>query len=163
MRLRYQAYIPAVASLVLAACATVHPSPASTAADRERLLHLHAEGMRAHRENNVDILLGKETQDYVLANRGVISHPTIEERRARFGHYLATTRFTEYVDVVSPIVAVSQDGTLGWVIVQVRARGEQTDEAGAKHALAFESAWIELYEKRQGRWFSVGNVSNFKP
>jgi hypothetical protein len=62
--------------------------------------------------------------------------------------------------VTEPIVSVSADGTLGWVVVQVRARGVQGD---AKEPLAFVSAWIELYEKRKGRWVRVGNVSNFKP
>ena len=28
--------------------------------------------------------------------------------------------------------------------------------------IQFESAWIELYEKRGGSWRRVGNVSNFK-
>ena len=119
--------------------------------------------MRAHRDGNVDIIIGNEPQDYVIASRGAISHPTIDQRRAALGPYLATTRFVEYVDIVAPVVAVSRDGTLGWVIVQVRAAGERSDEAGAKHPIAFESAWIELYEKRDGRWFRVGNVSNFKP
>ena len=163
MKGRYPTCILPFALLVLASCVTGASSPASAAADRERLLQLHAEVMRAHRESNVDIILENEPQDYVVADRGEISHPTIEQRRAHLGRYLAATRFTEYVDSVPPIVAVSRDGTSGWVIVQVRARGEQTDEAGARKPLAFESAWIELYEKRQDRWFRVGNVSNFKP
>jgi hypothetical protein len=163
MTMGYRTYVLAVASVVLASCATVSPSPASMAADRERLLHLHAEAIRAHREGNVEIILADESPDYVVANRGAISHPTIEQRRAFLGPYLTATRFTEYVDTVPPIVSVSRDGTLGWVMVQVRARGEQTDEAGAKRPIAFESAWIELYEKRQGQWLRVGNVSNFKP
>jgi hypothetical protein len=163
MKVPYQTCVPALASIILASCVTVPPSPASIAANRERLLQLHAEVIRAHQKSNVDLILAHEGQKYVIANRGVISHPTIEQRRAHLGPYLATTRFTEYVDMVPPVVDVSQDGTLGWVIVQVRARGEQTEAAGAKRAVAFESAWVELYEKHQGQWLRVGNVSNFKP
>jgi hypothetical protein len=65
--------------------------------------------------------------------------------------------------VAEPQIAISSDGTLGWVIVQVQANGIQTSERGEKVPIEFVSAWIELYEKRDGRWLRVGNVSNFKP
>jgi hypothetical protein len=130
--------------------------------DRARLLELHAEAMEAHRAGDVELLLKDESEDYVVASRGRISRPTLEDRRAGLGPYLRETRFTEYVDVVPPVVAVSQDGSLGWVIVQVRARGEQAGAGGAAEPVEFESAWIELYEKRGGEWRRVGNVSNFK-
>lgn len=147
------------ACIVSLSCTSASPSPAG---DRARLLALHAEAMAAHRSGDVELLLKDEAQDYVVANRGEISHPTLEERRAFLGPYLRDTRFTEYVDVVPPIVRVSRDGTLGWVIVQVRARGEQVDAEGTRQPLEFESAWISLYEKRGKEWRRVGNVSNFK-
>lgn len=149
-----------LACAVFVSCAT---HPPSTSNDRTRLLALHAEVMNAHRLGNVELILRAESQDYVVANRGEISRPTVEQRRARLGPYLGSTRFDEYVDVAPPTVMVSRDGTLGWVIVQVRARGEQTVENGTKQPIAFESAWIELYEKRGNEWLRVGNVSNFKP
>ena len=127
------------------------------------LLALHEEVMEAHRRSDVGLLLAAEGDDYVVANRGEITRPTVAQRRDRLGSYLARTRFAEYRDLVPPIVKVSRDGSLGWVIVQVGARGVQTDDAGAEGPIAFVCAWIELYEKRDGAWRSVGNVSNFKP
>ena len=141
-------------------CATHAPVKGN---DRARLLALHDEAMEAHRRSDVELMLRAESQDYVVANRGEISRPTVEERRARLGPYLRGIRFDEYRDVAQPTVMVSSDGTLGWVIVQVRARGEQTVDNGTKQPIAFESAWIELYEKRGNDWLRVGNVSNFKP
>lgn len=131
--------------------------------DTKQLLALHEEVLRAHRESNVELLLAAEEDDYVVANRGEISRPDRKARREGLGPYLRQTRFSQYVDKVPPIVKVSSDGSLGWVIVQVEARGEQTTSAGGVKPLEFVSAWIELYEKRNGRWFRVGNVSNFKP
>jgi hypothetical protein len=49
------------------------------------------------------------------------------------------------------------------VIVQVEAKGEQTQPDGTVAPLEFVSSWISLYEKRNGRWVGIGNVSNFKP
>jgi hypothetical protein len=129
---------------------------------RAHLLALHEEVMLAHRESNADILMRSEAPDYVSASRGQITQPTLESRRARFQQYLGTTRFTEYIDLVPPVVRVSNDGSLGWVIVQVRAKGVQSASDGSSQTIAFESAWVELYERRGTIWYRVGNVSNFK-
>ncbi len=154
-----RALLPAIA-LLLVGCATGgKPSPS----DAQQLLNLHEEVMRAHRESDVELLLKAEEDDYVVAGRGEITRPDRNARRERLGPYLTATRFSIYADKVPPIVKVSSNGSLGWVIVQVEARGEQTTPSGAVQPIEFVSAWIELYEKKGGRWIRVGNVSNFKP
>jgi hypothetical protein len=153
--------VPVLAiSSFLASCGYVNVAPPID--NRAELLALHEEVMRAHRESNPDLLLRAEAPEHVSANRGQITQPTLDVRRTRFREYLATTHFTEYIDLVPPIVRVSNDGSLGWVIVQVRGAGVQTTQDGGSQPLAFESAWIELYERRGGSWYRVGNVSNFK-
>lgn len=131
--------------------------------DHEQLLALHESALRAHRRSDPDELLAPESDAYVVANRGAISHPGKAARQARFAGYLGRTRFHTYKDLVAPEVRVSNDGSLGWVIVQVGAEGEQTpaDSSAAGVPVAFTCAWIELYEKRDGRWWRTGNVSNF--
>jgi hypothetical protein len=129
----------------------------------DELLSLHEKVLRAHRESDVELLLADESDDYVVANRGDITRPTLEQRRARLGGYLRATRFTEYRDLAPPIATVSADGTLGWVVVQVQARGTQAGPAGEALKVDFTSAWIELYRKDAGRWKRIGNVSNFRP
>ena len=148
-------------SMLLASC----NSPNAPSADEARaeLLALHEEAMQAHRESNADLLLRSDAPDVVVASRGELSRPTLDARRSLFQQYLGSTRFTEYVDVVPPVVQVSRDGSLGWVIVQVRASGVQTTQDGGSRPVAFESAWIELYERRESTWYRIGNVSNFKP
>jgi hypothetical protein len=146
-----------VLAISVAGCAP--GSPVDT--DVALLRGLHEKVMRAHRQSNVDLLLEDAAADFVVANRGEVTRPSLDERRQRFGAYLGSTTFQEYRDVTDPVVKVSADRTLGWVIVQVQARGVQTTPEGRKAPLEFVSAWIELYEKRGGRWFSVGNVSNF--
>jgi len=149
------------AAVLLVSCSSTTLAPPPEA--RAELLALHEDVMRAHRESNAELLLRSEAPDSISANRGEMTRPTLDERRARFQQYLRTTRFTEYIDVVPPVVRVSDDGNLGWVIVQVRAAGVQTTQDGSSKPLAFESAWIELYERRESSWYRIGNVSNFKP
>lgn len=131
-------------------------------ADTRALLALHETTLAAHRQQSVDQLLKDEHDDYVLANRGEISAPTLAERRAVFQPYFATTVFDEYRDLRAPVVKVSTDGSLGWVVAQVCAKGVQQRPDGSTRSVEFESAWIELYEKRAGAWVRIGNVSNFK-
>ena len=146
--------------LALLSCATTGPATHETAT--RELLKLHEDVLRAHLESNIDLLLEAEGDEYVIANRGEVSTPPEKARKDSLGPYLQQTRFSTYKDRVPPIVKVSADGSLGWVIAQVEARGEQTAENGTVERIEFVSAWIELYEKRGGRWFRVGNVSNFK-
>jgi hypothetical protein len=130
--------------------------------DAATLLKLHDKVMRAHLQSNVGMLLEDEVTDYLLVSRGEISRPSPDERRAALGPYLERTTLESYADLVPPIVTVSSDGTLGWVAVQVEAKGVQKNDAGGNDPLQFVCAWIELYEKRDGKWLRVGNVSNFK-
>jgi hypothetical protein len=149
--------VPALGVLMLTATISFAGS------DADALRALHEKVMQAHRKSDVALLMEDDAPDAVQANKGVISHPSLEERRERFRAYLGSTRFDVYRDVADPVVRVSDDGTLGWVIVQVEARGVQTQADGRTEPLQFTSAWIELYEKRGGRWVRTGNVSNFKP
>jgi hypothetical protein len=136
---------------------------AVTVTDGDQLRALHEKVMQAHRQSAVELLLEDEAADYIVANRGEVSRPTLDERRRRLGAYLGRTSFQQYRDLVEPVVTVSNDGTLAWVIVQVQARGTQTVEDGREEPIEFVSAWIELYQKKDGRWWRVGNASNFKP
>lgn len=144
--------------LLLAACRTTN---ALRDDDAAHLLALHQKSLEAHLASDVEMLLADEADDFVVVSRGNISHPTKAQRREFLGPYLQRTKFEEYRDSVEPIVRVSNDGTLGWVIVQVTARGTQQTAQGPQ-PLTFVSAWISLYEKRNGRWMRTGNVSNFR-
>jgi len=149
--------LSACAAVALISCATV---TVDMTGDRAALLALHEEAMEAHRKSDIELLLRTDSDDFVLVNRGEISHPSMAERSQVLGEYLRRVHFAEYVDTATPVVHVSADGGTGWVIAQVRARG--TEVTGAGRSVQFESAWIELYEKLDGRWRRVGNVSNFK-
>ncbi len=140
--------------LLLAGCA----SSSRRASDEAQLLAMHKAVLQAHLESNVDALVADQADDFTMVNRGEVQTVSKNDVRSFLGPYLARTRFTAYRDLVPPTVKVSPDGRLGWVIAKIEAVGAQGNDP-----LTFVSAWIELYEKRDGRWYAVGNVSNFKP
>jgi hypothetical protein len=146
----------------LPAASTNAPLTSLQKRDVEVLLKLHRSLLDAHRKQDADAIVNREADDYVVANRGVVTTPTRDERRARLAAYLGSTRFQEYRDLIDPIVRISEDGMQGWVVAQVFASGVQDDGEGGETPIEFTCAWIELYEKRAGKWVRVGNVSNFK-
>lgn len=152
-----------VTIVLLASTGGSAPDSPSRDAAVSQLLALHGEVIAAHLAGDATMIVGRESGDYVVANRGEVSFPSLEQRSNRLGGYLRTTRFTEYRDLIEPVVQVSPDGRLGWVIAQVGAKGVQEKGDGTSARIEYVSAWIELYENRDGRWFRVGNVSNFKP
>lgn len=130
--------------------------------DVEQILELHKAVLDAHKAGDVDGLLAAEPGEIVSVSRGEVLFPTKSERVRSFERYLKSTEFEEYRDLIDPIIRVSEDGTLGWLIAQVKIPGTQ---AGNEERVRIDSvwAWIELYEKRNGRWYRVGEVSNVKP
>lgn len=145
-----------------AAPAAPPPTAAPAAGDARELLALHENVLKAHLAGDVELLLSAEDNDFLLASRGTVTRTDRAARKARLGPYLKSTRFTVYRDQVPPVVKLSADGSLGWVIAQVEARGEQTGPDGQPQPVEFVNASVELYEKRNGRWVAVGNVSSFK-
>lgn len=140
---------------LLAACT------ASPQHERE-LLRLHDAGLKAHLESDLEAFLATQAADFVVVSRGEVSSPSMQERREFFGPYLSATTFEIYKDQIPPIVKVSRDGSLGWVIAQVEGRGTTATSEGGRAPIEFVAAWIELYERRDGRWISIGNASTFK-
>ncbi|MFT5501378.1 MAG: ketosteroid isomerase-like protein [Woeseiaceae bacterium] len=130
--------------------------------DLSQILALHEKVLQAHRANDVNMLMEDAADDYVLVTSGEVIYPTADERVLRFGEYFAITTFDKYEDSIAPVVKISNDGSLAWLIARVSVSAVQ-EVSGQEQALEFISAWIELYEKRDGRWIQTGNVSNFKP
>lgn len=150
----------AILALAVLSCASSAPRSPD---DEEQLLALHEQSLRAHRESNVDLLVEAQGDGFTVVSAGEVFHSSAEDTRKSLGPYLEATRFSVYRDKIPPEVKISADGSLGWVIAQVEAKGEQTTSQGKVEPLEFVSAWISLYEKRGGRWVAIGNVSNFKP
>lgn len=133
------------------------------AAEEQKLRDLHADVLRAHVEDDVEGWLAHESDQVLVASRGELLRPTAHERRAQRQRYLSAARFEVYRDLQEPVVTISEDGTLGWLVCQVEAKGTYVTENGNAVPIEFVSAWIEMYQKIDGAWRMVGNVSNFKP
>ncbi|MBO6575615.1 MAG: DUF4440 domain-containing protein [Rhodothermales bacterium] len=123
--------------------------------DEVLLLAMHAELLRAHRDNDVEAWMAIEADTTLSVNGGEISFSHAAERRSEREAYLGSAEFEIYRDVAEPEVTVSVDGTLAWLAAEVEVRGRMGD--ATFHDVW---AWVELYRKTDAGWKLVGNASN---
>ena len=139
-------------------------APMAVLTDEQKLMRLHRVAMDAHLLGNADLMKGSFGAEGVVVYEGEIYPTEAAGSEAMMARILSNRNYTRYDDLVRPVVKVSDDGSLGWVVVQVEAEGERFDEnGGVSGPLEFKSAWISLFEKVDDEWKQIGNVSNFKP
>ena len=139
-------------------------APDQNHSDWEALLGIHEQILEAHRKRDVALMMSVEgAETVVVANRGNINRVTKAASEQRWQTYFSEVTFSTYRDLQPPIVTISKDGTLAWLMAQVEIVGERKRPDGLSEPIHDVWAWIELYEKRNGRWVGVGNVSNVRP
>jgi len=131
--------------------------------DLAALAAAHERALEAHRRSDVRMLLADAGERTTSSGRGVLKELGREELAARLGPYLESTRFSRYEDVATPVIALSADGSLGWLACQIEAAGLQQPANGPAESIAFGFSWIELYAQQDGAWRSIGNASSARP
>ena len=126
--------------------------------DAQALRRAHETVLAAHRTGDIDAWLNVEADTIVTGNRGELESSGLERRAGRAA-FLKSTTFSSYRDLREPIVRVSDDGTLGWVIAEIELKGSRALPDGTAQGFDEVWVWVELYEKQDGRWRMVGNVS----
>ena len=136
---------------------TAGPASVDLSAERDALLAIHQLEIRAHIELDANALADAQGDDFVSATRGKIRRSSAEETRKFFTDYFKGAKYLQYEDVEPPVVRVSDDGSMGWVLSRMRVRRvDDGKESG------FVYAGMMTYEKRSGRWMRVGNASTFE-
>ncbi len=129
---------------------------------KTELLHLHKTLIDAHQNRDIDFFTLDLADDYWQVSNGDINYPEKSEIRDRFTSYLINTTFTEYRDIEEPIIKISADGSMAWIIVKVKIAGTRTMEDDTERKLDFTCAWITLYNRENDRWIRQGEVSTFR-
>ena len=145
--------------LSLVACRP-RPDPAG---DRAALLRLHELAQTAHLEKRADLLVASFADSLLNISRGLVTSRTIAENRARFQAYFDRSTFLEWADLAPPLIRISPDGQMAYVIVQKQVRLTAPDSAGVPRPEHTIYAWVELYEKRGGRWRLMAVASTDRP
>jgi len=136
-----------------------------TALEKEmnELLKIHEQDRQAHFQTDADLLLSHHPSDgFISVSQGKISRSAKADSRKRFETYFKDAKYSEWDDLEPPIIRVSKDGSLAWMIVRLKVRRTQKDSSGAEKEEKFVYSGIMTYEKKEGKWIKAANVSTFE-
>ncbi len=138
-------------------------SPVDLEKEKAELLRMHKADREAHIKTDVDLLQQHSPDEFISASDGKIHRSSKADERRMFSAYFRGARYYEYDDLEEPIIRVSNDASMAWMITRVRVRRVQKDAAGTEQEEKFVYAGIMTYEKKGGKWMRVANVSTFEP
>jgi hypothetical protein len=130
---------------------------------RTEILELHRSFVEAHLDKNVAALSRPIPDNYLFVANGDVQMRNSSDVHRSMQSYLDATTFTHYEDTDEPIIGFSKDGTLAWAIVQVRVAGISHRASGIDETFDTQWAWITLFEKRNGQWSRIADVSTNRP
>ena len=147
--------------LLLVACAASASTQPSADLEKEKaeLLRIHKSDREAHFKTDVDKLLADSPEEFIAVGRGKINRSSKDDARKMFTGYFRDAKYYEWDDVEEPIIRISNDASMAWMITRTRVRRVQKKADGAEQEEKFVYAGIMTYEKRDGRWVRVANVS----
>jgi hypothetical protein len=131
--------------------------------ERAALLAQHDADRKAHFHRDVEGLLASTADGLISVRDGKVERQRAEQGRELFSNYFQNAEFEAWNDLEPPVVQVSPDGKMGWMINRVYVKFSKPGVGGARKAVEFTSAWLAAYEKRDGRWVMVANASTFEP
>ncbi len=132
--------------------------------DRQALLAIHQADIRHHVEGDAEALVGTVPETFLAVSDGKIYRQARPDVHAFFERYLKDAEYEDYSDLEPPIVRISADRTMAWIVSRVHVKRRQPPAGGEGEAVAreFVYAGIMTYEKVGGRWVKVVNVSTFE-
>lgn len=127
------------------------------------LLALHHGERRAHFDHDVKFLLAHVAPQLLDIRDGRVNRMSRDDVRETFVEYFKSAHFSAWDDVEPPIVRVSADGTMAWMIVRVRISYSQTDTSGKVTSEDTVGAWMSAYERQNRTWIMTAVTSTFNP
>ena len=138
-------------------------SKVDLAREVEQLLRIHESDRRAHFETSAKQIMEHAADEFISVSNGRVQRTTPAENLQFFEEYFKGAKYYEWDDLEPPIVRVSNDASMAWMIVRTRVHRVQTQSDGKAAERRFVYAGIMAYEKKGGRWVRVANVSTFEP
>ncbi|MCX4247412.1 DUF4440 domain-containing protein [Paraliomyxa miuraensis] len=162
-RFRFDAFDRFALATALAVAATACATTSASAPTIDSVLQAHEDSLRAHREGDWEWFGRDMTDPSLVVSNGEVLPVTREQTLERFRDYLGRAEFTRYEDLEPPIVRMSPDGQMAWVIARVVVEGQARLDDGQHRELDSTWAWATLYERRDGRWVREANISTRVP
>jgi hypothetical protein len=125
--------------------------------DVVQVYRLHRKLLAAHCLGDADMIANLSAPEIMSASRGKLEQTTNEAMREQFTALFQSLDYTAYHDLVAPVIELAEDATLGWIGVNVEARGTAIETGGP---FSSQWAWIMMVRKIDDVWLHAGNASN---
>jgi len=120
--------------------------------DREAILKAY-EGIReAHLKHDGKAFLAPYDAEWLRVSDGEVAKQTKAGELPKVQKYLDGVKFEELKELEPPRIKISGDGTMAWFVGHVRVRATEKDAKGRVKRLDFESAWVNVWEKKAEGW-----------
>ena len=130
--------------------------------EKEALLNAHRKDRAAHFGTDVQMLLEHQGDDFISISNGKIERLSKQQIKDSFTSYFKNAVYYEWDDLEEPIVKISGDGSIAWMINRYKVERKVTDHSGKEEMREFVYAGVTLYEKENGIWVRKANVSTFE-
>ncbi|MEW6732522.1 MAG: hypothetical protein AB1489_14430 [Acidobacteriota bacterium] len=131
--------------------------------DKAEIMRLQELQRKAHFNKDAGLLVSMFSDDYINVKAGKIESPTREQSINRLQPYFDQSSFIEWDNISPPIIRVSEDASMAYAIVQKRVRLKAKDNNGVEREYQTIFAWMETYEKREGKWKLTAVASTNEP
>ena len=129
------------------------------AREKEELLKVHHIDRQAHFQTDPGLILRHAADEFIAVSNGKVNRSTREEVKQFFEGYFKNAKYSEWDDLEPPVIKISNDASMAWMIVRIKV--SRTEGATQKQT-SFVYAGIMTYEKKNGKWVRVANVSTFE-
>ena len=125
--------------------------------DVNEILRLHYRDRAAHFDRDAAYIFSNFADEYFSVGNGRVSSPDREAGRRRMQAYFDASTFLEWDDITPPIVRVSNDGSMAYVLVHKRVRLLDKNNGDKEETSVF--AWNMTLRKIAGNW-KVSSVTS---
>ena len=96
----------------------------------KEILALHQQERVFHLEKKAEEFSDYLSENVIMLNRGKVNTPTRAENKERFQNYFNSVEFLEWDDMEEPIIKISEDGSMAYVVVQKIVTAKYEGETG---------------------------------
>ena len=129
----------------------------------QELSAILAEQRTAHLETDPSAMVENIADSLLSVDAGVVSVQARRDVEAMFASYFEGAVYRRWEDVTPPIVRLSSDGSMAWVVRTVLVQRDEPDGTGGTRSHQFTSAYTSTFERMDGRWQMTSVTSTFLP
>ena len=130
--------------------------------EKARLLQLHRAAMQAHLEKDAGTWLAPYGSEWYDVRATGIRLLTKEEELPAIEEYLRRTHFADIREITPPIIHLSTDASMAWMIAEIRVQATQEVAHEEERDHSLRATWVAIYEKHEGEWAQVVDAPFFQ-